>query len=71
MRLRWRALRRQEVGGEFVVAGVDAAKVLEPTVGVLDEASVAVTRFVVTDGALSVAAARDDGCCAGLASQAA
>ena len=30
---------REEVGGEFVVAGVDAAEVLEAAEGVLDEVS--------------------------------
>src|SRR5260370_20724966 len=52
---------REEVGGEFVVAGVDAAEVLEAAEGVLDEVSAAITFLIVADGALAAAAAGDDG----------
>jgi hypothetical protein len=51
----------EEVGGEFVVAGVDAAEVLEAAEGVLDEVTAAMTFLVIADGALAAAPAGDDG----------
>ena len=51
----------EEVSGEFVVAGRDAAEVLDATEGVFDQVAVSVSPRVIGDGALSVAASRNDG----------
>ena len=51
----------EEVSGEFVVAGRDAAEVLDATEGVFDQVAVSVSPRVTGDGALSVAASRNDG----------
>jgi len=44
----------KEVSGEFIVAGCDTAKVLEPTEGVFNQVPILVSLFVICDGALPV-----------------
>ncbi len=48
-----------EVCGELVVAGGNAAEVLEPTEGVFDQVSVAIAGPVMADRAFAAGAARD------------
>ncbi len=49
------------VAGELVVAGCDAAEVLEATEHGFDEPAVAVALLVIFDGPLAVASSGDDG----------
>lgn len=51
----------EEVGGELVVAGGDAAEVLKPAEGVLDEVTSPVALLVIADGAFAVPPAWNDG----------
>ena len=50
-----------EAPGEFVIAGCNAAEVLDATGGVFDQVAVSVSPRVIGDGALSVAASKNDG----------
>ena len=52
--------RGEEVGGELVIACRDAAEVLEPAEGILDEMALLVAGSVVANGRCPRAAARDD-----------
>ena len=52
----------QEVGGELVIARCYATEVLETAERVLDQVAAAVAAPVMADGALAVAAARNDRC---------
>ena len=52
----------QEVGGQLVVAGRDAAEVFDTAEGVFDQVAVLVSLAVVADGPLAVAPTRDDRC---------
>ena len=49
----------EEVGGELVVAGGDAAEVLEPAESVLHQMAVAIASFVIADGPFAGDAAGD------------
>ena len=51
----------QEVGGEFVVAGGDAAEIFETAEGVLNQVAAAVSVLVVADGAFAIPSSRNDG----------
>ena len=51
----------EEVAGELVVAGGDAAEVLEAAEGVLDQVPVAIAALVVMDGPLAAPSAGDHG----------
>ena len=52
---------REEVGGEFVVAGVDASEVFETAKGVFDQVPTAIAVLVVADRPLPVAPPWYDG----------
>ena len=49
----------EEVCGELVVSGSNAAEVLEPTEGVLDEVSVAIAGTIMANRSFAAGAARD------------
>lgn len=51
----------EEVGGKFVIAGCNAAEVLDLAECVLDEVATSVALLIVADGTLAVAPARDNG----------
>ena len=50
----------EEAFGGLVVAGGDAAEVLDPAEGILDEVAPAVALLIIVDGALAIAPAGDD-----------
>jgi prophage regulatory protein len=56
----------QEVGGQLVVAGGDAAEVLKPAKGVLDQMAIAVASLIVDDLGLASDPPRDHRDCPGL-----
>ena len=57
----------EEVCGELVVSGSNAAEVLKPTEGVLDEVSIAIAGSIMANRTFAAGAARDHRHGAGLA----